>query len=136
MTASSYCGLPSLYIVMTGFPSTSNCWLSHVNICLCVPINPCILKSFPVVGSDVALAVWPERNTVCLEEKQNLQFHLPFGHIASPDPAKTHETNIVNTPWINLVNLFNVNINTLLTDVSLFTAAPSVPVVEVINYCS
>lgn len=61
----------SLYIVMTG----PNCWLSDVNICLCVPVNPSSLCSLPTVALAVVLSP-----NVCLEAKRSLKF---WGYLVS-----------------------------------------------------
>ncbi len=44
------CGLLWVNVVMLGFPSMKNSRLSHANTGLLIPINPCILGSFLVVG--------------------------------------------------------------------------------------
>lgn len=70
------------FILFWQASSASNCWLSDVNICVCVLINPCILKSFPVVASDISPPLCLTK--VCLEENQKPSSYLvPFGRISS-----------------------------------------------------
>lgn len=54
-----------------GFPSMKNSRLSHVNTGLLIPINPCILGSFLVVGLKYTFIV---NTAVLLEDDTRLTF--------------------------------------------------------------
>lgn len=120
--------------VMFFFPSTSNCWLADVNICLLIPIKP-VSRLFPVVSSDcVITSKNPHHNWVGKRSRQAFsvdlvqlcsstqdqiasfspdQVPLNSAYVAGMHPYCTHTK--VGALWHGLLHVFN---KTKLPDVS------------------